>query len=97
VNYNNNNDKFSPFKKGRFNDIIKPKRSRYSRFLYKSDKDIIDALTIDLVQVLADIGICLKNIHTIAKGLVRMGWVKSAKIIKDGSKVDKQSEIEGID
>ena len=81
LNYNNNG-RSSPFKRGRLNDIVKlkPKRFRYTRSLYTSDKDIVDALTIDLVQVLADVGICLKNIHTIAKGLVQLGWVKSKKI-----------------
>ena len=79
-NNNNNNGRSSPFKRGRLNDIVKPKRFRYTRSLYTSDKDIVDALTIDLVQVLADVGICLKNIHTIAKGLVQLGWVKSKKI-----------------
>jgi len=79
-NYNNDDRSSSPFKRGRLADIVKPKRSRYTRSLYKSDKDAIDALIIDLVQVLADFGIVIKNIHTIARGLIKLGWIKSKKI-----------------
>lgn len=79
-NYNNDK-KSSPFIKGkRLKDVVKPKRPRYTRPLYKSNKEAINALVIDLVQILADIGICLKNVHTIAKGLIRLGWTKSKKI-----------------
>jgi len=78
-NYNNN-DKSSPLKKGRLRDIVTPKRFRYTRSLYKSDKDAINALAIDLIQVLAEIGIVIKNVHTIAKMLVKCGWTKSKKI-----------------
>lgn len=80
LNYNNDDRSSSPFKKGRLKDVVKPKRPRYTRSSYKSDKDAIDALVIDLVQVFADVGICLKNVHTIAKGLVRLGWIKVKKI-----------------
>lgn len=80
MNYNNDDDESSPFKKGRLRDVVKPKRSRHTRSSYKSNKDTVDALVIDLVQVLADVGICLKNVHTIAKGLVLLGWTKSKKI-----------------
>lgn len=79
LNYNND-ESSSPFKRGRLGDVVKPKKPRYTRSSYKSDKDVIDALVIDLVQVLADVGICLKNVHTIAKGLVRLGWTKTKKI-----------------
>jgi len=80
LNYNNDDKSSSPFKKGRLNDIVKPKRPRHTRPLYKSDKDITDALVIDLVQVLADVGICLKNVHTIARGLIKLGWTKTKKL-----------------
>lgn len=79
LNYTNGN-KSSPFKKGRFSDVVKPKRSRYTKFLHKSDEDTTIALAIDIVQVLADVGICLRNVHTIAKKLTQLGWIKSKKI-----------------
>jgi len=79
-NYNNDDKSSSPFRKGRFKDVVKPKKSRHTRSSYKSDKDAVDALTIDLVQVLANIGICLKNVHTIARGLIKLGWVKTKKL-----------------
>lgn len=78
-NYNNT-DKSSPFKKGRLEDVAIPKRSRYTRPLYKSDKDVIDSLVIDLIQAFAEVGIVIKNVHSIAKILTRLGWVKSKKI-----------------
>lgn len=81
-NYNND-DESSPFKRGKLCDVVKPKRHRHTKPSYKSDKDVVDALTIDLVQVFADVGICLKNVHTIAKGLVRLGWVRQRKIVDD--------------
>ncbi|KKL50166.1 hypothetical protein LCGC14_2308210 [marine sediment metagenome] len=82
-NYSNDN-RSSPFKKGRFSDIVTPKRPRYTRSSYKSDKDVVDTLTIDLVQVLADVGIVIKNVHTIAKGLVLLGWTKIKKLEGEG-------------
>ena len=82
LNYSNNNGS-SPFKKGRLGDIVKPKRSRYTRSLYKSDKDVIDALVVDLIQVFADVGLHIKNVPTIAKGLVRLGWVRQRKIVRN--------------
>lgn len=81
--YNNDKFKSSPFKRGKFKDIIKPKKNKYVRVSYKSDKEVIDALVIDLVQILADIGIHLKNVRVIAKGLVRLGWVRRRKIVRN--------------
>ena len=78
-NYNNDNRSFS-FKRGRLRDVVQPKRLRYTRPLYKSDKDAIDSLVIDLVRALADVGIVIKNVYSIAKILTRLGWVKSKKI-----------------
>lgn len=78
-NYDNS-DKSSPFKKGRLEDVVIPKRHRYSRSLYKSDKEVIDALVIDLIQAFAEVGIVIKNVYTIAKILMQLGWVKSKKI-----------------
>ncbi len=77
---NYNNDTSSPFKKGRFKDVVKPKKARHTRSSYKSDKDAVDALTIDLVQVLANVGIVIKNVHTIARELIKLGWVKTKKL-----------------
>ena len=79
-NYSNDGESSSPFKKGRLQDIVKPKRLRHTRFVGKSDRDVANELTIDLVQVFADVGICLHNVHTIARGLVRLGWVKLKKL-----------------
>ena len=78
-NYNNT-DKSSPLKKGRLSDVVEFKRPRYTRALHKSDKDVIDALVIDLIRALADVGIVIKNVYSIAKVLTRLGWVKSKKI-----------------
>ena len=78
-NSNYNNKDKSPFKKGRLRDIVKSKKPLIHRTSYKSDKDVVDALTIDLVQVFADVGIIIQNVHTIAKGLVKLGWAKSKK------------------
>lgn len=79
LNYSND-DRSSPFKKGRLKDVVNPKRPRHTKSSYKSDKDVIDALVIDLIQVLADVGLVIKNVHTIAKGLIKCGWTKSQKI-----------------
>lgn len=81
-NYNNKDE--SPFKKGRLRDVVKPKKPLVHRTSYKSDKDIVDALTIDLVQVFANVGIIIQNVHTIAKGLVQLGWTKSKKLKSKG-------------
>ena len=80
---NYNRDKYSPFKKGKAKDIIKPKKPRIHRVFCKSDKDVIDALTIDLVQILADVGIIIGSgtVRTIAKGLNLLGWTKVTKRI----------------
>ena len=82
-NPNYNKDK-SPFKKGKLRDVVKPKKPLIHRASYKSDKDIVDALTIDLVQMFAEVGIIIQNVHTIAKGLVKCGWVKSKKLKSEG-------------
>ena len=79
-NYSNDGESFSPFRKGRLQDIVKPRRPRHTRVTGKSDTDVANELTIDLVQVFADIGICLQNVHTMARGLVRLGWVKLKKL-----------------
>jgi hypothetical protein len=81
LNYNNDNGS-SPFKKGRLKDVVKFK-PRHTRVLHKSDKEVIDILTVDLVQVFADVGIHLKTVYTIAKGLARLGWTRQQKIIRD--------------
>lgn len=81
-NYSNKGE--SPFKKGRLSDVVKPKKPLVHRTSYKSDKDIVDALTIDLVQMFAEVGIIIQNVHTIAKGLVKCGWIKSKKLKSKG-------------
>jgi len=83
-NSNYNNKDKSPFKKGRLRDVVKPKKPLIHRTSYKSDKDVVDALTIDLVQMFAEVGIIIQNVHTIAKGLVKLGWAKSKKLKSEG-------------
>ena len=77
MNYNNSK---SPLKKGRIQDIVQNKKKRISRVRHTSDKEVIAAMTVDLVQVLANMGIELKKVHTIARGLIRLGWIKTKKI-----------------
>lgn len=79
-NYSNDDKSSSPFKRGKFKEVVKPTRFRHTRPTFASAKDETHALTIDLVQVLADVGICLQNVHTIAKGLHRLGWTKAKKV-----------------
>lgn len=81
-NYSNDN-RSSPFKKGRLKDVVKPKLRRHTRPLYTSDKDVVDALVIDIVQVLANIGIVIKNVHTIARALAKCGWIRQRKMVRD--------------
>ena len=81
-NSNYNKDE-SPFKKGRLRDVVKSKKPLVHRTSYKSDKDVVDALTIDLVQVFANVGIIIQNVHIIAKGLVKLGWVCQRRVVKD--------------
>lgn len=81
MNYSNSNkDSRSPFKKGELRDVVKPKSPRVYRPSHKSDKAVINSLVVDLVQVLAGVGINLKNVHTIVKALVKLGWVKTERI-----------------
>jgi len=81
LNYTNKDRKsLSPLKKGKLEDVVKLKKPRVSRSSYKSDKEVIDALGIDLVQIFAEMGIVIKNIHTIAKGLCKLGWIKQKRI-----------------
>lgn len=81
-NYSNKGE--SPFKKGRLGEVVKPKKPLVHRTSYKSDKDVVDALTIDLVQMFAEVGIIIQNVHTIAKGLAKCGWVKLKKLKSEG-------------
>ncbi len=81
-NYSNKGE--SPFKKGRLGDVVKPKKPLVHRVSYKADKDVVDALIIDLVQVFAEVGIIIQNVPTIAKGLAKCGWIKSKKLKSEG-------------
>jgi len=78
MNYNKKNE--SPFKKGEMKDIVKPKCPRFQRITQRSDEDVIIDLQVDLVQVLASVGIQIQNIYTICKKLADKGWVKTKKI-----------------
>lgn len=82
VNYSNNESK-CPFKKGKMADVVKPKRILHRR-LTDSDKTFtVNEMHMDLVRILADIGIVLQNTHTISKLLVEQGWIKTKKIERD--------------
>ena len=87
-NYSNDDESSSPFRKGRLRDVVKPKRPRYTRSVSKSDREVADELTVDLVQVFADVGIVISGgaIRTIAKGLLALGWIRQRKIIDNDKK-----------
>ena len=81
TNYSNNDNK-SPLKRGKLSDVVKPRRSLYKR-MSTADKIVtITEMRLDLVQILAEIGIILQNTHTISKLLIARGWVKTKKIEK---------------
>jgi len=73
----------NPFKKGKMSDVIKPKRRLFTRETSGTNEDYTLQMRIDLVKILANLGINLQNTHTIAKNLVNEGWVKHEKIKKD--------------
>lgn len=81
LNYSNK-DGTSPFKKGKIQDVVKPTQSRTRRVRYTSNREVADSLYIDLVQVLANNGITLSNVFSIAKDLMKRGWIKQQKIDK---------------
>jgi len=76
----NYNKKESPFLKGELKDIIKPKRPRFQRVTQHSDKETVIELQVDLVQVLASVGITIQNVYTICKKLSDKGWIKIKRI-----------------
>ena len=80
-NYTNDGNK--PFKKGKITDIVKLKRRLFTRLRGKTSEKEVIALKVDLIRVLTDIGLVLQNTHTIARGLVKLGWVKTKNIEKD--------------
>jgi len=77
-NYNNKSE--SPFKKGDIKSVVKPKRPRFQRVTQHSDTETVTALQMDLVQVLASMGIQIQNVYTICKKLADKGWIKTKKI-----------------
>lgn len=80
-NYSNKDDvPSSPLKKGRMKDVVKPTRPKVRRIRGASLKDQADELYIDLVQVFANRGITLSNVHTMAMDLVKRGWSKQKRI-----------------
>lgn len=78
-NYSNKDGK-SPIKRGRMADVIKPKRPRIRKEHTNSRRDLIVALYIDLVQVLAEHGIELSKVYTIASALSKRGWIRQYTI-----------------
>ena len=84
MNYTSNNEK--PFKKGKMSDVVKPKKRLFRR-LSNSDKSASTyALQSDLVQILADLGIVIQNVHTISRKLINRGWVKTKQIEEEDTK-----------
>lgn len=81
MNYSKN--KSAPVKGGRLSDVVKPRKRRFTRVPAETPAEVVVALKMDLVQVLADLGIVLSNVHTIARHLVQKGWIQSKKIEKD--------------
>jgi len=82
VNYSNSKSK-RPFKKGKMSDVVKPRRILHRRLTEKDKTFTINEMNLDLVRILADIGIILQNTYTISKLLVKQGWIKTKKIEKD--------------
>jgi hypothetical protein len=80
-NYNRNTKEGPPFVKGDIREVVKRRKSLIRREKVGSDKDTIAAMTADLVQVLAENGIELKNVYSLAKALVKKGWQRTKKII----------------
>ena len=80
---NYTNDERKPFKKGKMSEVIKPKRRLFTRLTTKTSEDTTLVLKTDLVRIFADLGIVLQNTHTIARKLVKEGWVKTKKIERD--------------
>lgn len=82
MNYNNDDKSAPPFRKGKFKDIVQPRKSRYTRASCTSDADTIDSLVVDMVQVFADVGIVIGGgvVRNIVKGLVKCGWIKTKKL-----------------
>lgn len=78
-NYSNK-DGESPFKKGKMEEVVKPARPKVRRIRRTTTKEVADDLYIDLVQVLANNGITLSKVHSLATALVKRGWVKQQKI-----------------
>ena len=73
----------SPFKKGRIEDIVTPTRPKVKRIHRTSTTEVANDLYIDLVQVLANNGITLSNVHSLAMALVKRGWTRQVKISRD--------------
>lgn len=69
-----------PFKRGSFKDAAEH-RPRHIRTPIETDAQVTDELTIDLVQVLASIGIHIGNVREIAKELVKKGWIRTKKVL----------------
>ena len=80
VNYNNNK---GIRKGGKLSDHVKPKMRRFSRVPVAAPKEVVDMLNIDLIRVLTDLGLVLKNTRQISTRLVSEGWIKTKNTIKD--------------
>ncbi len=70
----------SPFRKGRIEDVVTPARPRVKKVRKKSTTETANCLYIDLVQVFANSGITLSNVHSLAMDLAKRGWVKQQQI-----------------
>ena len=70
-------------KVGKIADVIKPKKRLFTRTANKSSEEHVIAMKVDIVQILAGMGIVLSNTHTIARDLISRGWVKTIKMDKN--------------
>ena len=81
MNYSNNRGR--PIKKGRMNEVVKPKKRLFSRQTRQDKTVATNEMQLDLVRILTDLGIVLSNTRTISGRLIDAGWVKHTKIEKD--------------
>ena len=83
MNYSNGRNKSAPIKGGRLSDVVRPRKRLFTRVLPDSTTATANELKADLVQALADMGIVISNVHSLARQLVEKGWARVKKIEKD--------------
>lgn len=81
MNYTNDGNR--ALRKGRISDVVKLRKRLFTRIPHRDVAETTTELSVDLVQILTDLGIILSNTHTIARLLVSRGWRKIKQIEKD--------------